>query len=746
MAVVVDRSNTVSRVPVAAVRFFLFLVMVLFFNGLAVLAQSAVAEPPVAIDPSLADLEPLVKTSAAVLAQAARFEELLAALEHERTKVGWRVVGQLRGGYVDEQLTNDQRREYYPSQISAGLTYPLFDKRQEEKARLLDLQTGIRNEHLQVAIKQRDALESLRLSYILLWAAELKIELAQAFLGDREEKRRMLENRVGTGHLLRADYLEFLSVMDLVDRERAVNLNAAARTRDIIYAVTGINLETPLSHPPDLPASCEEINQAVAKLAEDPEILLYQNYVEREMERRAISTATDIRGDFTVQGVVGSSETVVAESGYGGMVSLNLSMPLNPFAAGSAGKAAQQYRLRRFQRELQAKTEELKLGVKDRFRNRSAERANSRFSLTRLEAATELLREKTLRADHLDGDVLEQLQKARYTYYRVAVDYLEAERRLLNNSVRILRFCPASRKNRVLSPGLANAVVRPLAESPDRVSSVPTIVENLQQQDEQRELAVYIWQSEPLIDGSESVERLKEQQISTVLVSLNAAQLLALRAEEGRELFTQFLMKCRIAGLSPGVLLGEPAWILPEQRHKLLEILNGLNGIPIDRIHLDMEPAQLDFQKYGFTYLAAQLLRTVQLAVEVSDHPIELSLHPRMLSADEIDFCLGCGLSNLDIERVVVMIYRTDFVEVQRKMTAIARSFPALHLAVAQSVETILGPNNSYAHHGQALFQNNLRKLMHGTEQKLWQGDVYLQDWASLKKRSGPQEEEALRR
>ena len=54
-------------------------------------------------------------------------------IEHQRTLSGWQIIGHVRSGYINEQLTSEQRRSYYPSQVSAGLTYPLFGKQQEEK-------------------------------------------------------------------------------------------------------------------------------------------------------------------------------------------------------------------------------------------------------------------------------------------------------------------------------------------------------------------------------------------------------------------------------------------------------------------------------------------------------------------------------------------------------------------------------------------------------------------------------------
>jgi outer membrane protein TolC len=681
---------------------------------------------------SLAQLEERVDGSVVIRAEVARLDELIAELEHQRVVSGWRIIGHVRGGYVDEQLTSEQRRVYYPSQASAGLTYPLFGKWQDEQIKLLEMEAGTKNEELRIEIRHLEALESLRRAYILMWSAQLKVDLANSFLKQRKHYLDLLGERMTTGHLLKSDYLEFVSAIDLVEREREVNLGTAERSRDLIEALTGIPLELSFLSPPALPVSCELMEQAVAALADNPEILLYQNNVEIALDSLERRKYSDIKGNVTLRGMAGSSEFVYSDYGYGGMVSLDFSMPSDPFKAESASRRVSKQRLRRMQYELEAKTKELKLTVKERFRIRNNEHINVRFGTTRLQAGAELLREKKIRVDRIDGDVLEQLQKARYNYYRVAVDYIEAEARLLNSAAGMLRYCPENRNEAVAAKD-SRTIIEPLNE-PVRV--VNQYSEQVGEPDgpleNQAGLAVYLWQSQLYIDGSNSVEIFKQQNIRKILISLNAEQLESLKSETAQLQFEQFLDSCRIAGITPGVLLGEPTWILPGYRQDLLKILQFLNDFSFEQVHLDIEPYQLNVEAYGIVYLSAQLLRTLQMAKEVSDHPIEISIHPRLLNTEEIGWCFGCGLSNLDLERVVVMIYKTDVHEVRKKMSAFASQYPDLELAVAQSVETILGPKNSYAQYGLARFMDLLPNLMGGVGGDDWKGDVYIQDWASL--------------
>ena len=596
------------------------------------------------------------------------------------------------------------------------------------------MQADAKNEKLLVEVRRLEALESLRRSYILMWSSGRKIELADAFLTQRNHYLDLLGERLNTGHLLKSDYLEFVSALELVEREREVNRSAFERARDIIKTLTGVSVEFSHISPPAVAASSEQMDKAVAALASNPEILLHQNNVELELERLEQSSYADIKGNFTVRGLVGSSEFVYSDYGYGGMVSLDFSMPSTPFSADSAKRALTSKRLRRLQHELALVTEQLSLTVKERFRHRKNEQANLRFALTRLHAGAELLREKKLRVNRIDGDVLEQLQKARYNYYRVAVDYIEAEARLLNSAAALLRLCPEG-EGGFTTAQTGNGLIEPLHGSQNVSSYRLGLLNNIKNsRNEQTGLAVYLWESQEYIDRIDSVNVFKQQNIDKILISLDGKQLQSLQSEKAAIRLELFLDSCREAGISPGVLLGEPTWILPGYRQDLLEILQRLNRFSFDQVHLDMEPYQLDVEAYGLTYLSAQLLRTLQLATEVSYHPLEISIHPRLLDKEEVGWCFGCGISNLDLERVVVMIYKTNVREVKNRMSQFSGQYPELNLAVAQSVESILGPKNSYAHSGWSTFMDALADLLSGTDEGGWQGDIYIQDWASYVK------------
>jgi outer membrane protein TolC len=717
------------RKPVIYLAFFLC-----FWNVLALAAEKFPA-PEQAVTSSnatLVELEQHVTGSASVASEVALLEELQAELAHEQEIAGWKIIGSARGGYTNEQLTSNERKEYYPTQVTAGLTYPLFGKLKKEKANLLDLEAGAENEQLKVEIRRREAIEQVRLNYILLWGAEQKIALAKTFLSDKEGVRDLLLDRRNLGHLLSSDYFDFMTALDRVERESLENQLAAERARDIIEIFTAVRLASPLAYVPDLPMTCENLAEGLEMLDQNPEILLYQNMVDLQLKQQRYSR-DDVEGNITVRGFASTSEEVNTDFGYGGMVSMDVVMPLNPFAADSKKSAVTQQRLRRYQQELRVKTEEIKLSLTDRLRNFTSERIKKRDNITQLQAATALLREKTLRRDRIDGDVLEQYQKAAYRYYRAAYDFIDGEVRLLQSAAQLLRFCPEGTvRQSLVTP--YSSVIRPLKDSLTMSTDGAKLrPEKIPAKKSFSDSAVYVWNSSSFFDGTFSPLLFQQHSIEKVLISLNADQLAYIDTPEGAAHLWRILAYCEQKGLTISLLLGEPSWILPEFRSRLMKILQLANKFSFASVHLDMEPSQLDTKKYGLEYLSAQFLRTLQVATEISKHPLEISIHPRLLDKNQTNICFGCGLTNLDLKRVVVMIYRTDIQVVAKQMAGFSKEFPNITWAVAQSVEPSLGAKNSYAHHGLETFEQVRQRLENCGDSIGWCGDVYIQDWTSYR-------------
>ncbi len=108
-----------------------------------------------------------------------------------------------------------------------------------------------------------------------------------------------------------------------------------------------------------------------------------------------------------------------------------------------------------------------------------------------------------------------------------------------------------------------------------------------------REIAAWWWESKPSSALARQVSQ--EWGLRRLYFSLNAAQIQKFLQEKD-ETLPQFILDLYQEGLETEILLGEPTWIFPKARKKLLEILSLLEErlYPlVQTVHLDIEPHAL---------------------------------------------------------------------------------------------------------------------------------------------------------
>lgn len=233
--------------------------------------------------------------------------------------------------------------------------------------------------------------------------------------------------------------------------------------------------------------------------------------------------------------------------------------------------------------------------------------------------------------------------------------------------------------------------------------------------DNQLKDTVYVWKSQLLLEQSKLDEafwkRFHLHGIDRLLLSLDGKQINNLVMAEYRLNLLTFLRQAAQRGIRVELLLGEPLWILPAYRQDLLKIIGQLDGFPFTGLHLDLEPNQLDQARYDDKYLLVQLLHSLQAVTEISPWPVGLSLHPRYLDTQKNGLCLGCALSNLKINEILLMIYVSNPKRVAELGLPIMERFPNISFSIAQSVEPILSKVESYATQGRKKFKTQMEKL-----------------------------------
>ncbi len=266
-----------------------------------------------------------------------------------------------------------------------------------------------------------------------------------------------------------------------------------------------------------------------------------------------------------------------------------------------------------------------------------------------------------------------------------------------------------------------------------RKSPVGTSKSNLGQPES---VGVYVWKSGRLISSEdhrrEFWRQLKSQNISRVLLSLDGGQIDSLRDTRERTKLLSLLIDARKQRIAVELLLGEPSWILPNRRGLLLNIVQDLKDIPFDGLHLDIEPGMFDERLYDRRDIMNQLADTIDEVSTISPWPLSMSLHYRDLNPGE-GYCLGCRLSKTDIDEITLMIYVSNPVRVAEIASQVARRYPQLQFSVAQSVEPVLGADESHATVGRAELNARLEQLTKKLE-PFSISSLLLQSWSDLQR------------
>ena len=176
------------------------------------------------------------------------------------------------------------------------------------------------------------------------------------------------------------------------------------------------------------------------------------------------------------------------------------------------------------------------------------------------------------------------------------------------------------------------------------------------------------------------------------------------------------------------LLLGEPTWILPGKRRDLMAIVQALEALPFDGLHLDLEPNQMDPALFSEEYLVAQLVRTIASVKRVSPWPVGVSVHPRYLEKNSFSFCLGCALGNLDLAEVVLMIYVATPDQAASRAAPVMQAYPDIPFSVAVSVEPFVEGGASWASLGRRRTREAARQLGSALDPHLKQ--VVVQSWS----------------
>lgn len=673
---------------------------------------------------ALDQLEAVLERSPEVEIAAAELEESLYLLQRERERRGLKLFA--TAGYADvtEPITDELKRSYRRTSATIGLSYPLFGTRAREEALVAEAESSVyqRNEQRQLATMRARA--ALRRNYVEYWAAGQRVDITLRFLENEPETRDWLLHRTQTGHLLEADRLEFLTAFDLGRRALASDREIRHRALRVLSMLTTREPVDFVAADPRLPNAClDPARLRAAVLADHPEL----NVLRSRMDTRLalVDVHDDIEATLNVT-ATRTEDHPSALSGDGLGVSFNVRMPLDFMGARRAGRNARSAAALRAQRELELRSAELANEASAAVRRYAIAVENLTFAETRLAAGIEAVRERQLRAAELPGDVLEQLQQARFSAYRTAMDLSDAEAQLLKSKIEVLAYSESACAE-LDQPRIEPDRSRPALRTVGNPDPPPT------PQQTPAPRGVYLWDSRDVLGNDLARlglwDGLRARGLSRVLISLDGEQIDALRRPFHAALLAGFIEDAQAREIEVELLLGEPTWMLSSHRQEMLDVIARLERFRFDGLHLDLEPGMIDPDDVPRAEVLAQLAHTVGATLEASPWPVSLSMHFRDLDPDQ-GYCLGCVLSDLPIREVTLMIYVSNPVRVAEIANKVAARYPRLMFSVAQSIEPELPLEESHAHRGARELDRRLARLDALLDRSQFNG-IVVQSWSN---------------
>lgn len=653
--------------------------------------------------PPLAEAEQMVGDGPEVLAALSAMErdEKLAELEHQRK--GVKYFAGVGFGYSDEPIyeTSDESNSYSKLSAQIGLSFPLFGTWNKEKISEIESRIKAVESKYRPALLKLNNLTALRKAYITLWSECGKTAMARSFLSTERTVSRVLFERQQKGLVLPADRLEAMTAYDMARRDIAVSRLNKVRAMHIIRLATGRMWDMPEKM--DIP-TLPEFSKLTPRLDDRPELKMSREVLRLYDELVRASRYPGREGTFNIGASVGKD--FPGSTGTGVFATANITEPLKTLFSheDKAHTAAEKERERAEREELYTR-----ISVAGKSEETLAyagyASANIAAQESRLASMAENVREKLLRHASIAGDTFERLQASRYQYYRVAADMLDSEMIFMQTGADLLSCAypegaasePASRirpiedtqaRKRLLNPDWMTATT-----GPD---------------------SVYVWNAAPLLDietRRSQLARLRAEGFTHVLLSFNAEQINAMASPESAESMEKLLETARGDGIRVDLLLGEPTWLYPANRGKLLNIISAMSAFKFGGIHLDIEPDSLSENGKSAAQLLDMLIETVAGVRKQTKLPLSISIHPRFLEG-ELAAQAEKGLGSLGLEYAAVMIYSNNVALTERRFSKISENCRALNLKLAQSVESGIPGDETFHASGRAGYAAAMESLI----------------------------------
>ncbi len=410
-----------------------------------ILAIALSTAAPAGTEPqSLAQLEQALRASSWFSTDAAEqvtFDAPPSAATSSRLLAGASVFSSSAFSSVDEVIDVGRRRSYQQFSLAGGVRIPLLGSRLRYHDELADQELAQLADAAELELQQRELLMRLRRAYLELWSARVRRELAADYQNTATAMRSILQQRTAAALLLESDRLEFMSgfARAALERSRAEADEQNAATELAILTESQVGAITP----PVIQLGCTLPSRGADNvdsiMDQHPELVILRTRAEHYAKLADATGVRAVQSDLRV-GISSSYEPTSGDAGQAAFVSLSFDYA---FGAARVERSTARLRVRRAESAYRLRRAQLS-GELHRLLE-FGRTLGSSMELARLsaEASAVRLHERTLRAARLAGDVLEQLQQARYANYRATLAEHQAAREELDWRVSIAAFLSA---------------------------------------------------------------------------------------------------------------------------------------------------------------------------------------------------------------------------------------------------------------------------------------------------------------
>ena len=659
--------------------------------------------------PPLEQLETRIEMSPAAQLAERAYESTRSSLDASRIGLGVSAFGNV--GYARNHDIIDPQHSWTYNQgvAGAGLSVPVLGSRLQLEDALSEQQVQLLQLDARRELRRRELVARLRKAYGDYWQGQRMELLAGNYLQSEATFGRVLELRTRAGLLFDADRLELLSGFSLARRDEAAGHADREVALGLMRELTGQDLDGGIAVRPLLPTAClDDVDASDEWGDSDPELAGLRKVVALRETSPRDSALYPVQSNVQV-GYQTREDMPTGQRGGSAVLSWSFQVPIEYGSQHRLLARAAAAQLSRARLEYEIRRQELQQQRREIIVRRAVLQESVNFAAARLAAADAAVEERSLRAVKLEGDAVEQLQRARVQRYGSAKALVEAEKALVYWYAEWARFestpCqPAADKpvpqldgSDVVSAAqaagaLRAASVRTSSEAADPGSRAQTTVAGASNR------ALYMWRSTEWLtyaaneQGERKFAEMHSAGIARLLISLDGEQIHRAMADPSP--LVHAIRSTHEHGLRVDLLLGDPGWIEPGQRGQLLAIIDGLKSVPFDGIHLDLEPGQLDSSPDRLPTLLGLLAQTLTAASAASPWPLGLSIHPRDLNVRVGESSFADILLKLRVSPTI-MVYVANPDRALAIAEPLLRQHPKLAFSVALSLEKSLGPQES---------------------------------------------------